>query len=325
MHWLISILVIALSSLALAQQATNDYSKLGTLIVTNFASAPFPHPARAEGHHYRGERFPSKEHYSDSTVAMFVPRDFSLWEGQVDILIHFHGWRSQWDRMASRFKLVEQFSQSGKNAILVMPQGPRNAPDSFGGKLEDDGGFRNFIEELTGVLRNSAPFKGKEFRVGRMVLSGHSGGYQVISSILDHGGLPEAVSEVWLFDALYAQSDRFLSWQQKTHGRLLNIHTPQGGTRQRTLEMMAELSKRQIRFLGGLDTGLEDDQLRTNRLVFIETDMGHNDVLEKRSTFLRFLQTSGFSALEKLRETSPGASDRGTPQGTKQSGAATSH
>lgn len=314
MHWLISILVATFSTVALAQQQTNDYSRFGTLIVTNFASAPFPHPARAEGHMYRGQKFPLKEHYSDSTVAIFVPRDFAIREGRVDVLIHFHGWYSQWDRMANRFKLIDQFVQSERNAILVMPQGPRNSPDSFGGKLEDEGGFRSFITELTEVLKSRAPFSSNDFKMGKIVLSGHSGGYQVISSIVDHGGLSEAVSEVWLFDALYAQSDRFLNWQQKTHGRLLNIHTPQGGTRQRTLEMMAELSKRQISFVSGPETSLNDDQLRTNRLVFIETDMGHNDVLEKRNTFLRFLKSSGLPAQQQVVSSLPEASKRQMPQ-----------
>ena len=292
MHRFVCFLFVGLCSLALAQEDLAKYSEFGTLIVTNFTSAPFPHAARNEGHTYRGKQFPSKEHYSDSTVMIFVPQQLTVVKGQVDVLIHFHGWYSQLDRMENRFKLIDQFVQSGKNAILVLPQGPKNAPDSFGGKLEDVDGFKAFTSELISVLKGSSKFAEKEFALGRVVLSGHSGGYQVLSAIVDHGGLPERIAEVWLFDALYAQSDRFLKWQEKTHGRLLNIHTAGGGTRQRTLEMMDELSKRQTRFVSGLDAELSDDQLRTNKVVFLETDLGHNDVLEKRRTFLRFLKTS---------------------------------
>jgi len=45
-----------------------------------------------------------------------------------------------------------------------------------------------------------------------IILSGHCGGYRVISAILDRGGRSAHVKEVWLFDALYAESDRFLMW-----------------------------------------------------------------------------------------------------------------
>jgi len=63
-------------------------------------------------------------------------------------------------------------------------------------------------------------------------LSGHSGGYQVIASILDHGGLTNTLKEVWLFDALYARTDKFLASWDKSHGRLIDIYTEHGGTRE---------------------------------------------------------------------------------------------
>jgi len=69
--------------------------------------------------------------------------------------------------------------------------------------------------------------------VGRIILSGHSGGYQVnFSAIVDHGGMSDKVSEVWLFDALYAQTDRFLKWMDTRNGRLIDIYTEHGGTKE---------------------------------------------------------------------------------------------
>ncbi|MCB0553556.1 MAG: hypothetical protein KDD02_08400 [Phaeodactylibacter sp.] len=40
-----------------------------------------------------------------------------------------------------------------------------------------------------------------------IILSGHSGGYRVMSYILLQGGLPEAIKGVWLFNGLYGQSN----------------------------------------------------------------------------------------------------------------------
>ncbi len=49
------------------------FADLGTLIVKPFDSAPFPHPARAEGHKYHDKIYTAAENYSDNTVAMFIP------------------------------------------------------------------------------------------------------------------------------------------------------------------------------------------------------------------------------------------------------------
>ena len=48
----------------------------GQLIVTQLTSAPFPHPKRAEGHTYQKKLYPAAEHYSDNTVAIFIPKGF---------------------------------------------------------------------------------------------------------------------------------------------------------------------------------------------------------------------------------------------------------
>jgi hypothetical protein len=50
--------------------------------------------------------------------------------------------------------------------------------------------------------------------------------------------------EVWLFDALYAGTDKFLAWLDQYHGRLLNLYTEHGGTKEETERLMATLKQR---------------------------------------------------------------------------------
>ena len=269
----------------------------GTLIMTQFVSAPFPHVSRTNGHTYKGEAFTAAEHYSDATVALFVPAAFRA-TNQVDVVIHFHGWRNTVAGTLTRFDLVEQLVASRRNAVLMVPEGPRNAPDSSGGKLEETNGFRNFMAEAMAVLqhRNVIPTNAV---LGRVILSGHSGGYQVMSSIVAQGGLTDRIREVWLFDALYARGEKFRAWADQTGGRLLNIYTDGGGTKVRTEEMMAGLRERQKTFLASTDREAAAVALRTNQSVFLHTDLGHNDVLARRKTFQLFLETSC------LREVAP--------------------
>ena len=70
-------------------------------------------------------------------------------------------------------------------------------------------------------------------------MSGHSGGYHVMAAIVDHGGLSDKIKEVWLFDALYGGTDNFVTWQKSENGRLLDIYTDHGGTKEETETLMA--------------------------------------------------------------------------------------
>jgi hypothetical protein len=188
------------------------------------------------------------------------------------------------------YQLIEQLSASGRNAVLVVPQGPHDAPDSFDGKLEDPDGFKRFMAEVAETIKPR--LKKKEFTLGKIVLSGHSGGYQVISSILDRGGLSDHVAEVWLFDALYAQTDKFLAWSDRQHGRLVNIYTEHGGTKGETEQMMAGLKQKETCIFASKEADVKAPELQTNKFVFIYTDMVHDDVVNKHQTYRTFLETS---------------------------------
>ena len=276
---------------SVAQDLNGAYAAYGELMIAPFASAPFPHPERAEGHRYKEQFFSAKDHYSDSWVAIFIPKGFRE-TGTIDFVVHFHGWQNEITNVLRQYQLLEQLMESGRNAILVVPQGPHNASDSFGGKLEDRDGFKRFMEEVAASLRKRSTLKNKEFVLGRIILSGHSGGYEVISSIVDRGGLIEHVREVWLFDALYAQADKFRAWSDHEHGRLVNIYTEDGGTKRETELMMDGFRKSGTPIFAGKESQVKSDDLRTNRLVFLFTELGHNDVVAKHKTFREFLRTS---------------------------------
>jgi len=272
------------------------YAGSGELIVTQMASAPFPHPNRAEGHRYKEQFYPAKEHYSDNTVAIFIPKGFRE-SGRIDFIVHFHGWKSHVERVLGVYQLIEQLVESRRNAVLVVPQGPRDASDSFGGKLEDAEGFKRFMAEVVETLRQRSGLKKKDFALGQIVLSGHSGGYQVISAIVDHGGLTEHVREVWLFDALYAQTSRFLAWIDRKQGRFIDLYTEHGGTKAETEGLMATLKQRGTAFFAGKESEVKPADLQGNRLVFLYTDLAHGEVVHKRQEFRDFLKTSCFGEL----------------------------
>jgi hypothetical protein len=282
-----------------AQTLPERYATYGQLIVTQMVSAPFPHPKRAEGHKYKDKLFTEAESYSDSTVAIFIPKGLRE-TGRLDFVVHFHGWGNHVEGALERYKLIEQLAESQRNAVLVVPQGPRDASDSFGGKLEDPDGFKRFMDEVTATLREkSALKKRRTFTVRNIIVSGHSGGYEVLSSIVDCGGLTNQIKEVWLFDALYAQTEKFLAWQTNQQGRLLNIYTEHGGTKGETEQMMATLRQRDIPFrFAGLDDQASPAELQAPEPIFLFTTLPHNDVLDKHHTFRRFLETS---CLEKRK------------------------
>jgi hypothetical protein len=283
--------VLAGENRAVDKSWINAYAPYGDLMITQFASAPFPDSSRQGGHTYHGQFYSAEDHYSDSTVALFVPKNFHA-ENQIDFVIHFHGWNHTVAGTIPEYKLIEQFAASGKNAILVVPQGPYNAPDSFGGKLEATNGFARFMDEAMAKLQALGHLTNTNASIGRIILSGHSGGYHVIAAILNHGGLTDKVQEVWLFDALYGGTEDFVAWQKSGQGRLLDIYTDHGGTREETESLMSSLKNQGVEYFAAEEANVLPGNLLTNRLIFLHTDMVHNDVVSKRCTFEDFLKTS---------------------------------
>lgn len=278
-----------------AQNSTNPYAEYGELIVIRLPSAPFPHPLRAAGHTRDKKLYPADQHYSDSSVAIFIPKNFKPGK-KTDFVLHFHGWWNNIDTTLWRYRLIRQFAESGKNAILVVPEGPRNAPDSFGGKLEDAGGFKRFMSDVVKTLRKRSIIKSKT--VGNVILSGHSGGYRVMSFILMRGGMPEHVKEVYQFDALYGQTEKYVYWLDHYKGKIINIYTDSGGTKDESEKLMASLDGWKIPYLAKEDTSATAADLRKHKLLFLHTALEHDQVMHVRQNFLAYLKVSCLSNIK---------------------------
>ena len=123
-------------------------------------------------------------------------------------------------------------------------------------------------------------------------LLGASGAYRVISFILLRGGLTANVREVYLFDALYGQVEKFAWWVDHTRGRLVVIHTPGGGTRAQTLDFMDDLRAWGVPFAEVPESAVTAELLRKNRLVFIASPLAHDDVVAATEQLRSYLETS---------------------------------
>ena len=273
-----------------------NYSEYGTILRFSLKNGLFPHPKRADGHTYQNKKFPYNPHYQDSSVLVFIPKDYHF-SKKTDIVVHFHGWYNHLDSVVAQFKLIEQFAAAHPNALLVLPQGPKDAPDSFGGKLEEKDGFKKFIAEVLDSVGHAKTIKNLVPR--HIILSGHSGAYRVMSFILLQGGMPENVKEVWLFDGLYGQLEKYGVWLQQKNARLINFYTQEGGTFSTSLDFATDMEAWHLKFWQGNEKDLTDEMLRGNQIFNIFTPLEHNEVLAKTEMFRRLVKTSPFLKYER--------------------------
>jgi hypothetical protein len=272
-----------------AWQRTPDYAWARLFL----RHAPFPHPSRDNGHTYQENAadstakriFPRHPHYDDSTAIVVIPKGYHLAGGANDLIIHFHGWWNEVDSVMKTFGLAEQLIASRRNAILVLAQGPYRAPDSRGGKMEDEGGLRRFAEEILQILKTEK--KIAHDKIGRVILSAHSGGYRPTAFAVANGGLSEHIRELFLFDAFYAHYDKFVPWlKQNKKNHLRSIYTEHLAAEHQNF--MAMLKKEKLKYT---------DQLSPDaRIVLMAAAVCHNCVMEEN--FRKWLEVSCLATLK---------------------------
>ncbi|HEY6955461.1 MAG TPA: hypothetical protein VI385_09460, partial [Flavisolibacter sp.] len=176
--------------------------------------------------------------------------------------------------------IQKQFLASGKNAVLVLAETAKNAPDSYGGRLEQPGDFSRLVSDVLQQLKIQK-LVGKKATAGRITLAGHSGAYRVIAYILSNGGMP--VDNVYLFDALYSQVDKFLSWiQQNKNHHFVNWYTNHGGgTDEVSIQMMQQLVQLRVPYKLVEETAINGNDVKTNRILFVHSPREHNVIINR--------------------------------------------
>jgi hypothetical protein len=234
--------------------------------------------------------------YQDRTVLAFVPRHYAPpRDAHVSMVVHFHGHNSTAERAMATHELREQLYDSKQNAILIVPQGPVLAPDSSCGKLETPGGLARLLHEVAGVI---GAHLGEAVGIGTVCLSAHSGGYHAAAMGVKHGGLD--INEVYLFDALYAETPTFRDWVIEGKGlpmrRRHKLVSYYGGasTEAESQLLLQELERAGVRCaFEKVEGTLSREELTQSEAVFIRTSLSHNGVTHELNALRDCLYASG--------------------------------
>lgn len=278
-----------ISTVCLCQYPLNYFK------ITSFNTS-FPDTGRINGHIYNNTLYNKADHYSDSAVVVITPVNFKA-SNRADMIFWFHGWNNNIDSALVRYGLSRQFAASGMNAVLVLTETAKDAPDSYGGKLQQPGRFRSLVNDVLHTLRRQKII-GTNCTAGNIILAGHSGAYKVMANIITDGKVP--VNEVILFDALYADTDKFLSWlTAQNDRRFIDLYTDNGGTLDETKAMIEKLTSMRIPVDSLEEPDVNPGIVQKNRIIFIHTLHEHNDIIQHPDNFSLFITNNPF--LKKIK------------------------
>ncbi len=261
--------------------------------------------------------------HRDPTVLVFVPQHHRPAPGgAIQLVVHFRGHNPTVERATVAHQLREQLFDSKQNAILVVPELAALAADSSAGKLETQGAFARMLDDVLATLSTrearaalgaSAPKPGST--PGRLCVSAHSGGYHAAACAVRVGGVK--VHEVYLFDALYADTEVFRDWVVAGRGKpmssrhkLVSYFTA-GTTETNTRRLFAELEQAGVTVARETVEGtLSREELTNAEAVSIRTQLTHGTVTRElnslrdclyASALRRRLRTSWFDAKQGAR------------------------
>lgn len=187
-------------------------------------AAPFPHKDREQGLKAAGGTYyPYHPHYNDNSIVVVVPESFKETPEGANVIVHFHGHMNDNMGVLERYGMPQTLIAQKINALLLLPQGPYRARDSFGGKVEDEGGLKRLVEDALSTMKNEEVIK--TVKLNKLIISAHSGGYHPAAFALERGGLEDHITGVFLFDALYGNQESFRGWLNKGKGVLYAAYT----------------------------------------------------------------------------------------------------
>jgi hypothetical protein len=236
----------------------------GDTFIFRAQSAPFP-----DGVH------PDK----NNTVALFVShatseRLRSAPNASVDFVVYFHGHDTLAADIIRTARLREMLVESGRKAVLVVPQLADKRSESHAGRLQRRNGLRHLLEEVLVTLKSRGTVGGDR-DIGRVVLAAHSGGFQAAAFSAERGGVH--VIDVYLFDALYGFSSKLLRWFRSTsRARLISYSTGMRTVEKWTKRLQAACDRAGVSYLAGRTHGsIDASEWRAERMFFLHTSVPH--------------------------------------------------
>ena len=283
-------MLIVLSTIILIHTQAQKKGNL-TFLYFNSRHTSFPDTARLNARTYKNVVYDVTQHYCDNKVLIIVPHNIPI-KDNIDLIFWFHGWNNSIDSAVLRYNLIRQFEASHKLAALILPETAKNAPDSYGGKLEQKGMFKNLIKDVLLKLKKERIIK-HSCGSGNIILSGHSGAYRVIAHILQKGEVQ--VKETILFDALYAETEKFLDWiKADSSNHFINIYTDQGGTVNETNNMMKQMALQNIPYRKVEESDLIPLKLKNDQILIIHSLREHDYIINDPDNFSMFITNSPF-------------------------------
>lgn len=249
--------------------------------------AMFPNSLRnKEPRVYDGKTYSVNEHYNDSSAYIFIPDYFNK-NKPFHFVIWFHGWNNNIDSALVQYKLQEQFYLAHLNAIFLFSEGPKNSPDSYGGKFEEADTFNYFMKDVVNfLLKEKCIDKNISFDI---IYGGHSGAYRVMSYLLLHSKYN--CKGILLFDALYGEQEKFAMYlQQHSFCKMINIYTDHGGTLENCLDFASSAKAWKWKYVIKEEDNFLSNDVKQNKIVFLHSNMQHNDVVSHNNNFQRFLE-----------------------------------
>jgi beta-lactamase class A len=233
----------------------------GSWLIYRSPFAPFPHTERMNGFKRKdGTVYPYMPHYSDSSILIFVPQHFKETRDGTNLIVHFHGHMNENMISLERYRMPQAMVAHKTNALLVLPQGPYRVRDSFGGKMEDEGGLKRMLDDVLATMVKEEVITSPT--LNKLIISAHSGGYRPAAFVLDRGGLKNHITDVFLFDALYGNHDFFRRFLNNSQASFWGAYTE-------------HLQKEHMEFL----RVTAPDQIE--RVHFMPTDVDHEEVVQK--------------------------------------------
>jgi hypothetical protein len=225
----------------------------------------------------RGGTYWEDQTYSDRRVLLHIPKGFDPRRPAL-MIVFLHGNEATLSRdVRNRQAVPRQVTESGLNAVLIAPQFAVNALDSSAGRFWEPGVFAQFISEagerlteLYGDERVRGAFHGAP-----VVIVAYSGGYNPAAFILHHGGIDDRLRGLVLFDALYAEYDKFANWLAKRPPAFF-VSAYGKASRDENTTLQRMLTERGVRFQSALPANLT---LGSVAFVAANDEVKHNDFM----------------------------------------------